>query len=99
MAHLREIVLRFDSHESVVDAEHIIRVDVERDIIGDLESGDFTLGPHVVTIVVEAENVTSYARDVTPKPKALTSGQPALPDRPRRLLRRGSIRVGKGRAS
>jgi hypothetical protein len=32
---LREIVLRFDGHETVVDADHIVRVDVERDLIAD----------------------------------------------------------------
>lgn len=93
MSNLREIVLRFEDRDTVIDLDHIVRVDVERDIIAHPDKGDFTLGPAVVTIVVEAENMTSYARPWTPQPKALPPGQPALPDRPRRLIRRGSIRA------
>lgn len=92
MSRLREIVLRFDTHDAVVELDKIIRVDVEQDIIATPAAGwDMKLGPHIGTIVVEAENVTAYAR---PKQQAPPPGAPALPTgtRPRRLLRRNLLR-------
>lgn len=94
MSHLREIVLRFDSHDAVVELDKIISVEVEQDIIANKARGhswDVKPGPHIVTIVVEAENMTAYARPVI---KELVSSQTTLPpidDRPRRLLRRNRL--------